>query len=160
MRGLTAWIVLQGAAPLDALKLKAALKDYPAAVEAASADGVSVLRITLKSPAQIGAHADGSNLKVVIAAQVNEQPIAIGFSRNQDDATHSSLSTLLPGATHPVMMIYSDPSATEFEDGPLLGETPYIRALLSAFRCPLRSVRSASGWVRAVFRAAAVARMS
>lgn len=45
------------------------------------------------------------------------------------------------GATHPVMMIYSDPSATAFEDGPLLGEVPYIRELLAAFRCPLRSVR-------------------
>jgi len=45
------------------------------------------------------------------------------------------------GATHPVMMIYSDPSATEFADGPLLDETPYIRELLAAFRCPLRSVR-------------------
>ncbi len=102
MRGLTAWIVLQGAAPLDAVKLKNALKDYPTAVEASSADGVSILRITLKAPAQIGAHADGSNLKVAIAAQAGEQPIAIGFSRNQDDATHSSLSTLLPGATHTV----------------------------------------------------------
>ena len=104
MRGLTAWIVLQGAPPLDAVKLKTALRDYPAAVEASSADGVSVLRITLKSPAQIGAHADGSTLKVVIGAQVNEQPIAIGFARNQDDATHSSLSTLLPGATHTVVL--------------------------------------------------------
>jgi hypothetical protein len=109
MRGLTAWIVLQGAAPLDAVKLKNELRDYPVAVEAASADGVSVLRITLKQPAEIGAHADGSNLKVVIAAQVGEQPIAIGFSRNQDDATHSSLSTLLPGATHPVTL--TDPVA-------------------------------------------------
>jgi hypothetical protein len=45
------------------------------------------------------------------------------------------------GATHPVMMIYSDPTATEFEDGPLLGETPYIRELLTMFRCPLRTVR-------------------
>ena len=109
MRGLTAWIVLQGAPPLDAMKLKNALKDYPTAVEAASADGVSVLRITLKQPAQIGAHADGSNLKVVIGPQVSEQPIAIGFSRNQDDATHSSLSTLLPGAIHPVTL--TDPVA-------------------------------------------------
>ena len=109
MRGLTAWIVLQGAPPLDAVRLKNALKDYPVAVEAASADGVSVLRITLKQAAQIGAHADGSNLKVVIAASVDEQPIAIGFSRNQDDATHSSLSTLLPGATHPVTL--TDPVA-------------------------------------------------
>jgi len=109
MRGLTAWIVLQGAPPPDAAKLKAALKDYPAAVEASSADDVSVLRITLKQPAQIGAHADGSNLKVVIAPQVNEQPISIGFSRNQDDATHSSLSTLLPGAVRPVTL--TDPAA-------------------------------------------------
>jgi hypothetical protein len=109
MRGLTAWIVLQGAAPLDAVKLKNALKDYPAAVEAASADGVSVLRITLKAPAQIGARADGSNLKVIIAAQVSDPSISIGFSRNQDDATHSSLSTLLPGATHPVTV--TDPVA-------------------------------------------------
>lgn len=45
------------------------------------------------------------------------------------------------GATHPIMMIYSDPGATAFEDGPLLNEMPYIRELLSAFRCPLRSVR-------------------
>ncbi len=109
MRGLTAWIVLQGAPPLDAVKLKNALKDYPAAVEAASADGVSVLRITLKQVAQIGAQAEGSNLKVVIAPSVSEQPIAIGFARNQDDATHSSLSTLLPGAVHPVTL--TDPVA-------------------------------------------------
>ena len=109
MRGLTAWIVLQGAAPLDAVKLKTALRDFPVAVEAASADGVSVLRITLKTQEQIGAHADGSNLKVIIAPQVSESPIAIGFARNQDDATHSSLSTLLPGATHPVTL--TDPVA-------------------------------------------------
>ncbi|MEI9990226.1 MAG: hypothetical protein WDM86_09325 [Rhizomicrobium sp.] len=109
MRGLTAWIVLQGAAPLDALKLKTSLRDFPLAVEAASADGVAVLRITFAQPEQIGAHADGSNLKVTIAPQVSEEPIAIGFSRNQDDATHSSLSTLLPGAIHPVML--TDPVA-------------------------------------------------
>jgi len=39
------------------------------------------------------------------------------------------------------MMIYSAPTATEFADGPLLDETPYIREVLTAFRCPLRSVR-------------------
>jgi tetratricopeptide (TPR) repeat protein len=109
MRGLTAWIVLQGAAPLDAVKLKNSLGTFPVAVEAASANGVSELRITFAQPEQIGAHADGSNLKVVIGSQVDETPIAIGFSRNQDDATHSSLSTLLPGATHPVTL--TDPVA-------------------------------------------------
>jgi hypothetical protein len=109
VRGLTAWIVLQGAAPLDALKLKTALRDFPQAVEASSADNISVLRITLKQPEQIAARAEGSTLKVIIAPQVNDSPIAIGFARNQDDATHSSLSTLLPGATKPVTV--TDPVA-------------------------------------------------
>ena len=45
------------------------------------------------------------------------------------------------GATHPVMMIYSDPMARDFVDGPLLAETPYFRELLGAFRCPVRTVR-------------------
>lgn len=45
------------------------------------------------------------------------------------------------GATHPVMMIYSDPTATEFVDGPLLGATPYFREVLAAFKCPLTVVR-------------------
>lgn len=45
------------------------------------------------------------------------------------------------GATHPVTMIYSDPTATEFVDGPLLAATPYFRAVLAAFRCPLTAVR-------------------
>ncbi|HEY0105261.1 MAG TPA: hypothetical protein VGB91_04195 [Rhizomicrobium sp.] len=109
MRGLTAWIVLQGAAPLDAVKLKTALRSFPTAVEASSADGVSVLRITFAQPQQIGARADGADLKVTIGPQADATAIAIGFSRNQDDATHSSLSTLLPGATHPVPL--TDPVA-------------------------------------------------
>ncbi len=45
------------------------------------------------------------------------------------------------GATHPVMMIYSDPTATEFVDGPLLAQTPYFREVLAAFNCPLTVVR-------------------
>lgn len=45
------------------------------------------------------------------------------------------------GATHPVMMIYSDPTATEFVDGPLLAQTPAFRELLTQFRCPLHAVR-------------------
>ena len=45
------------------------------------------------------------------------------------------------GATHPVMTIYADPTATEFVDSPLLGRSPYFREVLSAFRCPLLAVR-------------------
>lgn len=45
------------------------------------------------------------------------------------------------GATHPIMMIYSDPTATEFEDTPLLAQLPAVTAVLAAFECPLRAVR-------------------
>ena len=45
------------------------------------------------------------------------------------------------GATHPIMMICSDPTATAFADTPLLAGTPYFREALAAFACPLRAVR-------------------
>src|SRR5947209_11782677 len=45
------------------------------------------------------------------------------------------------GATHPVMMIYSDPTAKEFADTPMLQGCPYFREVLDAFQCPLRAVR-------------------
>ncbi|URW74909.1 aspartyl/asparaginyl beta-hydroxylase domain-containing protein [Sphingomonas donggukensis] len=54
--------------------------------------------------------------------------------------------TVLPlrhtaGATHPVMMIYADPTATDFVDSPWLQRAPYLQAVLAAFRCPLAAVR-------------------
>jgi hypothetical protein len=45
------------------------------------------------------------------------------------------------GACHPVMMIYSDPTATSFEDTPMLQGCPYFREVLDAFQCPLQAVR-------------------
>lgn len=45
------------------------------------------------------------------------------------------------GATHPVTMIVSDPSARDYVDTPLLAACPAIRAALKRFRCPLDSVR-------------------
>jgi hypothetical protein len=45
------------------------------------------------------------------------------------------------GATHPVMMIYSNPVGEKFEDTPFLARTPYIREVLQNFACPLRCVR-------------------
>lgn len=45
------------------------------------------------------------------------------------------------GATHPVMMIFSNPSATEFVDTPILDRCPYFRAVLATFPCPLLAVR-------------------
>lgn len=45
------------------------------------------------------------------------------------------------GASHPVKMIYPDPSATEFEDTPMSRDCPYFREVLGSFDCPLRCVR-------------------
>jgi quercetin dioxygenase-like cupin family protein len=45
------------------------------------------------------------------------------------------------GATHPVMMIYPDPTATQFEDTPMLAPCPYFREVLGAFECEVRAVR-------------------
>ena len=109
IRSMTAWIVLQDAPALDVTKLRAQLGRFPTTVDATSGDGVSVLRIGLKQPEQIAAFADGSNLKIVIAPLVSPNAMAIGFARDQDDPAHSSLSTLLGGATHPVTLV--DPVA-------------------------------------------------
>jgi hypothetical protein len=45
------------------------------------------------------------------------------------------------GARHPVRMIYSDPTATAFEDTPMLAECPYFRNVLASLACPLHAVR-------------------
>ena len=36
------------------------------------------------------------------------------------------------GASHPVQMIYSDPSRSDFEDTPMLAGLRYFRAVLDA----------------------------
>lgn len=45
------------------------------------------------------------------------------------------------GATHPVMMIYSDPGCRDYEDTPFLEQCPALREVLAAFQCPLEAVR-------------------
>ena len=45
------------------------------------------------------------------------------------------------GATHPVIMIFSDPAASHFVDTPFLLACPAFRAALAAFACPLLAVR-------------------
>ncbi len=44
-------------------------------------------------------------------------------------------------ATHPVMMIYSDPACTQFTDTPFLNDTLYLRTVLAHCQCPLQAVR-------------------
>ncbi len=109
MRGLTAWIVIETPAGIDAVKLKAALGTLPAYVDASSGNGIITLRIGFNMPEQIAARDAGGDLKVAIAPQLNDVPTAIGFVRNQDDPRLASLSTLLPGADRSVAIL--DPVA-------------------------------------------------
>jgi hypothetical protein len=100
VRGLTAWVVLENAPNFDARNLKASLGDFAAGIEAISSNGLGILRITLKAPAEIGARGLGPNLEVEIASSVAPPPVVIGFARNQSDPKRASLSTLLPAADH------------------------------------------------------------
>ena len=45
------------------------------------------------------------------------------------------------GETHPIRMIYSDPTATVFVDTPFLAVCPYFQAVIAAFACEVRGVR-------------------
>lgn len=45
------------------------------------------------------------------------------------------------GATHPVMMIYSDPTCEDFADTPFLSACSYFQEVLASFQCPLNTVR-------------------
>ena len=100
VRGLTAWVVLENAPNFDAHNLKTALGDFAAGLEAVSSNGLGILRITLKAPAQIAARGMGPDLEVKIAPTVAPAPVVIGFARNQSDPRRASLSTLLPAADH------------------------------------------------------------
>jgi len=109
VRGMTAWIVIDGLHHIDPVQLRAALGDFPSSLEAATGGGATILRIGLKQAEEIEAHANGSNLHVDIAPHVADTPTAIGFVRNDDDPRHTSLTTLLPGATHSIAQ--ADPAA-------------------------------------------------
>ncbi len=64
------------------------------------------------------------------------------FVRQNYDGDWSVIALRGPaGATHPVQMIYSDPSRSDFEDTPMLAGSPYFRQVLSRFACPLHAVR-------------------
>jgi hypothetical protein len=130
VRGMTAWIILDGSTSIDATKLASALGDFSASVEASSGDGTGILRIGLKQPEQIAAHSEGADLKVVLAPNIEgATPIAVGFARDDEDPAQSAMITLLPGASHAVML--TDPSA-----GDTLVVIPASagRAMLSARR--------------------------
>ncbi|MBI3676281.1 MAG: hypothetical protein HY243_06655 [Proteobacteria bacterium] len=108
VRGTTAWVVIDGAIKIDPAALKTALKDFPASLDSASGNGVSVLRLALKQQEQIFARADGKDLKVILAPRIPVSLQPITFTRTDSDAKHASLGTLVPGAVRPVTL--NDPA--------------------------------------------------
>ncbi len=45
------------------------------------------------------------------------------------------------GAVHPVMMIYSDPTVSDWMDTPMLTHAPALRGVIESFHCPVEAVR-------------------
>ena len=109
VRGMTAWIVLDGSHAIDPKVLKTVLGDFPSSLDASSGNGVSVLRIGLKQAEQIAVRTEGAALEVSLAPKAGAQVTGIEFARDGDDPKHPALVTLLPGATHAIAL--SDPVA-------------------------------------------------
>ena len=69
-------------------------------------------------------------------------PRSIISSRRTTTATWSVLPLrAAAGARHAIATIYSDPSASDFADTPLVERCPYLQQVLAAFECPLHAVR-------------------
>jgi hypothetical protein len=109
VRGTTAWVVLENAPAPDAAGLQKALNGFATTVEVSTNPGLAVLRIGLKTPAKIAAHAEGQALRVTIGGDVASDAIAIGFARNQADPKRTSLTTTLPRADKTFQII--DPAS-------------------------------------------------
>jgi len=64
------------------------------------------------------------------------------FVKQNFDGTWSAIALRGPsGATHPVTMIYADPTCTDFSDTPILARCGYFQSVLARFECPLHAVR-------------------
>ncbi len=109
VRGMTAWIVIDGALKIDPIQLKTALGDFPSSLDEASDSQATMVRIGLKQAEQIAARASGSTLIVEISPHAQRTPTAIDFERNDDDARHTVLTSFVPRATRAAMQ--TDPVA-------------------------------------------------
>lgn len=75
-------------------------------------------------------------------ARIEDAEWTAHFVRQNYDGEWSVLPLRAPAtATHPIMMIYSDPGETDFVDTPFLARLPAMAAAVAAFDCPVRSAR-------------------
>jgi len=71
---------------------------------------------------------------------------AVGWTRHFVQQNYDGDWSVIPlrgpaGAKHPVTMIYSDPTCSDFADTPMLAACPYFRQVLDTFQAPLGAVR-------------------
>ena len=91
----------------------------------------------LKMPFQFSAEKLANDLSVLNKIEWTEH-----FVKQNYEGDWSAIPLRSPiGETHPIRMIYSDPSATEFVDTEYLKQCPYFQEVLSAFKCDVNVVR-------------------
>jgi hypothetical protein len=78
-----------------------------------------------------------ADMRAVAAAGWTEH-----FVKQNFDGDWSVIALRCPAqAKHPVQMIYSDPTCSDFADTPALAAAPYFQDILGNLACPLRAVR-------------------
>jgi quercetin dioxygenase-like cupin family protein len=91
----------------------------------------------LKMPFRFSAEKLANDLSVLNKIEWTEH-----FVKQNYEGDWSAIPLRSPiGETHPIRMIYSDPSATEFVDTEYLKQCPYFQEVLSAFKCDVNVVR-------------------
>jgi Aspartyl/Asparaginyl beta-hydroxylase len=69
-------------------------------------------------------------------------PWTAHFVRQNYEGDWSAIPLRAPaGETHPIRMIYPDPTCEQFVDTPFLHGCDYFHYVLAQFRCPLRNAR-------------------
>lgn len=91
----------------------------------------------LKMPFQFSAEKLANDLSVLNQTEWTEH-----FVKQNYEGDWNAIPLRAPiGETHPIRMIYSDPTATEFVDTIYLKQCPYFQEVLSAFKCDVSVVR-------------------
>ena len=91
----------------------------------------------LKMPFQFSPEKLASDLSVLNSTDWTEHFVRQNYEGDWSAIPLRSAS----GETHPIRMIYSDPTATEFVDTIYLKQCAYFQEVLSAFKCEITSVR-------------------
>ena len=104
VRGLTAWIVVDGGAPVDIASLQSELGTFATSVDFTSEGDQTIVRIGLHDPQKISAAIQNDTLKVTIDANQAKLPAAIQLTRD-DDQKRPVLATRVPGATRTLSVV-------------------------------------------------------